>query len=170
MEEEWRTVVIDGEVYEGYEVSNFGRVRSLNYNGIGQTKILKQIKKKNGYLQIGLYKNGKQKLYLVHRLIAIVFIPNPNNLPQINHINEDKTDNRVENLEWCSSKYNANYGTRIERQAKTISKRVRCVETGEIFDSIMEVERKIGLPNSNVSRCCKGKRKTCGGYHWEYVD
>lgn len=107
--EEWKDV----PNYEGlYQVSNLGRIKSLrDKNGKAREKILKLKLSKFGYYQICLCKNGKQKWYFVHRLVALAFIPNPNNLPQINHIDENKTNNYVENLEWCTSKYNSNYGT-----------------------------------------------------------
>ena len=99
-----------------YEVSNMGRVRSLKY---GKKKILKPVMTKFGYLRVGLHKEGKQKLFFVHRLVTQAFIPNPEGLPQINHIDEDKTNNVVDNLEWCDHRYNMNYGTRIERSVQT---------------------------------------------------
>ena len=117
--------------YEGvYQVSNTGKVRSLNYRGTGKTKILKQSTSKHGYKKVVLYKNKKGKTYLVHRLIAQTFIPNPNNWPQVNHKDENKTNNVAWNLEWCTSKYNNNYGTcrerMIEKQKdKYVSKETR---------------------------------------------
>ena len=105
----------DIEGYENlYQVSNLGRVKSLNYNHTGKEKIMKA-KKDKGYLRVQLYKDGKPKFYSVHRLVATSFLPNPNNLSQVNHIDEDKSNNIVDNLEWCSAKYNSNYGTRIQR-------------------------------------------------------
>ena len=99
--------------FEGhYQVSNFGRVKSIKF---GKERILRPGKNKKGYLRVGISKNGESKTYSVHRLVAQAFIPNLNNLPQINHKNEDKTDNRVENLEFCDAKYNNTYGTRIQR-------------------------------------------------------
>lgn len=164
-EEQWRTCVYNGVTYDGYEVSNTGKVRSLNYKRTRKTKMLKQAEDKDGYLYVVFWKNGKQKVCKLHRLVACTFIPNPDNLPEVNHINEDKTDNIVENLEWCNRKYNVSYGTRTERT----SKRVRCVETGIIYGSIIEVERETGLDRSSICACCKGKRyKTVGGFHWEY--
>lgn len=97
------------------------------------------------------------------------FIENPNNLEQINHKNEIKTDNRVENLDYCDRKYNINYGTRNQRVAEKLSKQVLCVETGKIYTSTHQVERELGFNQSAISRCCSGKLKTCGGYTWKYV-
>ena len=124
MIEEWRPI----EGYEGlYEVSNLGRVRSLDmYVKVGygnyrlhKGKVLSPTKNKNGYLKVNLYCNGKQKTIDVHRLVTEAFLPNPDNLPQVNHKDENKTNNRVENLEWCDVKYNLSYGTARIRERDT---------------------------------------------------
>lgn len=124
MVEEWKTVVIDGEVFEDYEVSNTGKVRSFKH---GKIKEMKLCKDKNGYLRIGLRKKNKKKLYMVHRLVAFVFIENddPINKTQVNHIDENKQNNNIENLEWCSPKYNVNYGTCQERRSKKVSETMK---------------------------------------------
>lgn len=107
MEEIWRPI----EGYEGlYEVSSYGRIRSLM-----KSIILRPKKEPSGYLRCNLYLNKNMKTVSIHRLVAQAFIPNPDNLPQVNHMDEDKTNNRVDNLEWCDSKYNNDYGTRKER-------------------------------------------------------
>ena len=124
MEEIWKDIV----GYEGlYQVSNFGRVKSLaKYkNGNGGSKfwrkerILKPANTGRGYLMVVLIKEKKRTTYILHRLVAQAFIPNPNNLPQINHKDENKTNNVVSNLEWCDNKYNSNYGTRNVRIIQT---------------------------------------------------
>lgn len=163
--EEWRTVVIDGEVWDNYEVSNLGRVRSLNFKRTGKIKELKMCKTK-GYMQVQLHKNGKYKTCYIHRLVASAFIPNPENKLTVNHINEITYDNRVENLEWATMDEQVKHGTRTERT----SKKVRCIETEEVFKSLHDVERKTGLIRGYVRECCKDGAKTCGGYHWEYVN
>ena len=119
-EEIWKPVV----GYEGlYEVSSYGRVRSLDRydsrNHFCKGKILKLQTAGRGYLSVELSSNGKTKKFLVHRLVAEAFITNPDNLPEVNHINEDKTNNRVDNLEFCNHKYNVNYGTRTDRMRDT---------------------------------------------------
>ena len=124
LNEEWRDI----KGYEGYyQVSNYGRVRSLDRvidNRIikGKLKCIKY--SKLGYCIVSLYKNGTPKFYLIHRLVAEAFIPNINNFPQINHKNEIKADNRVENLEWCDSSYNINYGKRNKIVTEKKSKKV----------------------------------------------
>ena len=164
MNEEWRDI----KGYEGlYQVSNLGRVRSLNYNKTRQIKELSYAKRR-GYLGVTLYKNGKPKTFTVHRLVARMFIPNPNNYPQVNHKDENKSNNDVKNLEWCTNEYNHNYGTRNERVGKSLSKKVICITTGEIFNSMREACRKYNISSGSMTECCQGKRKTAGGYKWEY--
>ena len=172
--EEWRTAVYDGEVYEGlYKVSNLGRILSLNYRNTGKAELRTPVEMSNGYLQIGLSKNGECKKCYVHRLVAQTFIPNPDNLPEINHIDEDKTNNRVDNIEWKSHKDNINHGTRTERVAKARSKRVIQLSlSGEFireWTSTMECERN-GFNHSAVGKCCNGNRKTHKGFRFMYAE
>ena len=166
MNEEWRD--IGG--YEGlYQVSNLGRVRSLNCRGHkGCIGILTPRLDGKGYEMVALYKEGKARNTKVHRLVAQAFIPNPNNYPQVNHKDEDKTNYNVDNLEWCTNEYNHNYGTRNERVAKSLSKKVICITTGEIFNSMREACRKYDINTGRMTECCQGKRKTAGGYKWKY--
>ena len=168
----------DIEGSEGlYQVSNLGKVKSLNYRRSGKEKLLKPNIRKDGYLQVSLCKNKKVKKILIHRLVAMVFIPNndPINKTEVNHISEIKSDNSVWNLEWVTPKQNANHGTRTERIAKATrndknrSKKVLCVELNKIFPSINEAGRQRGLNGGNISLCCNGKLKIAYGYHWEYV-
>ena len=162
----------DIEGYEGkYQVSNLGRVKSIRY---GKEKILSPSISNQGYIQVNLCKNGKQKWCLIHRLVALAFIPNPNNLPQINHRDEDKTNNKVENLEWCDHKYNNNYGTRIQRVVEKTSKPVlQFTKLGEFIQkwkSLTDVHINLGYSQGNISQCCNEKRKSAYGFIWKYKD
>lgn len=167
--------------YEGlYEVSNLGNVKSVCKNGkgigIGKSRkevILKPIMNK-GYLRVNLSKNGVIKHFSIHRLVAEAFLPNPNNYPEVNHKDENKTNNTIDNLEWCDSKYNNNYGTRNERINKTRSKSVRqYFLNGTLFatyKSIGEACRSTNINTGNISACCNKKQKTAGGFIWKFVD
>ena len=161
----WRDI----EGFDGYQISNEGRVRSFKR---GKEKILKaQINK--GYLQLELRKNGVRKKEFIHRLVAQAFIPNPQNLPEVNHKDENKTNNCVENLEWCDRKYNVNYGTGVQRRAKKQSKCVDQIDavTGEIvhkWKSTLECGKN-GYNYKDISHCCLGLRKTHKGYIWKYA-
>ena len=179
MEKEiWRPV----KDYENdYEVSNFGRVKSVKFN---RNKIMKCKKTPLGYFVIGLRKNGGKKFYFVHRLVAYAFIPNPNNLPFINHKNEDKTDNRVENLEWCDATYNNNYGNRI----KTATDKTRGRHNTKnsipvcqydlnnnlitVWPSAAEIKRQLGYDATSIARCCKKRPRyiTAYGCIWRYKE
>lgn len=157
--------------YEGlYQVSNWGRVKSLWFR---KEKILIAVGDTKGYLKVCLCKNGKKKTFKVHRLVAEAFIPNPENFPYINHKDEVKTNNRVDNLEWCTSEYNNNYGTRIERDAKTKSKTVlQFSKTGDFireWSSTAECGRN-GFSQGNVAACCCEKRKSHKGFIWKYKE
>lgn len=111
----------DIQGYENkYQVSNQGRVRALHYRGTNNIKLV-YIKRRKGYCQVSLWKNSSRKMFLVHRLVAQAFIPNPKNLPQVNHKDENKCNNCVNNLEWCDQAYNNKYGTRLDRVKKTLN-------------------------------------------------
>lgn len=187
MKEVWKPI----ENYEGlYEVSNIGNVRSLprvvrgNY-GSTQPKrgrMLKHSIDKDGYHQVVLSKDAKTKHYRVHRLVAMAFIPNPNNHPQINHINEKVDDNRVENLEWVTCTQNINHGSRTKRMSKTrkgsgvLGKPVLQIDTntGEIlgeYKSCEDAARQLKGESANgsmINHCCRKKAKTAYGYKWQY--
>ena len=158
--------------YEGqYEVSDKGRVRSLKY---GKERMLKLIRTPQGYLLVSLCKNGEHKMYYVHRLVSQAFIPNQNNLPEVNHKDEDKENNSVHNLEWCTDKYNTNYGTRNQRVSDKLSKPVLQYEKSGAFvrewKSTQDVQRNLNYGQCNISRCCNGILKTAYGYIWKYKD
>ena len=180
----------DIENYEGkYQVSNLGRVRSLerdvfNYRGTlmhhMEEKILVQRIGKRGYAYVNLYLNGKAKTIKTHRLVAMAFLPNPENKPMVNHKDEVKTNNVVDNLEWCDNKYNANYGTRNERIIQNRrsyklgnapkAKPVFCEELNKTFDCAKRAEQELGIWGTSIIKVCKGKAKTTGGFHWKYAN
>lgn len=158
------------EGYEGiYQVSNYGNVKSLGNDKTRKEKVLKPQKHNYGYLMVSLNKQGKHKLHFVHRLVAEAFIDNPNNYEEVNHKDEDKTNNSVINLEWCTRLYNHNYGTINQRIAESRSKPVICLETGKIYPSLKEVQRQLGFSQGNISNVCNGKQQTAYGFHWKYV-
>ena len=160
----------DIEGFEGlYQVSNLGKVKSLNYNHTKKEKILKHGSDRVGYLRVNLCKEGKRKTYQVHRLVAQAFIPNLENKPQVNHKDEDKTNNKVENLEWMTRRENINYGTRNERCSKPIyGINIRTNEKIE-FPSTMEAQRN-GFDQSHIVDCLKGRNKSHKGYKWFYKE
>ena len=167
MEEIWKDI----KGYEGlYQVSNYGNVKSLNYRNTGKEKLLKSVQYNTGYLCVGLY-NKPNKLYLIHRLVAEAFIPNPDNLPCVNHKDEDKTNNHVNNLEWCTQLYNINYGSRNERMRESLSKKVYQYTLDSKFikewKSTNECGRN-GYNQGHIASCCRGKRKTHKGFKWSY--
>lgn len=150
--------------YEGkYAITSCGKVWSYR-----SKKFLKSCKDRSGYLAVTLCKDGTRKNYNIHRLVADAYLPNPNNLPQVNHKDENKTHNYINNLEWCDSTYNVNYGTRNKRVSRARSKTVICVETNIVYYSPVEVEQTLGIGASSIRKCCRGKLHTAGGYHWRY--
>ena len=165
----------DIEGFEGkYQISSMGRVKSLNFKLTGKEQIMSLKVNKYGYKQILLYKDKKYKTFLIHRLVAQAFIPNPENKPEIDHINTNKTDNRVENLDWCTAEYNHNYGTRNDRIAKALSKPVlQFSKTDEFikkWNSIMDIKRELNISHQNISKCCLGKIKTAYKFKWGYEE
>ena len=185
----WRTPIVNGEPYEGFEVSNLGRIKSLNYRNTGKAELLNPGDNGYGYLQVALSKNKKTKWCKVHRIVAETFLPNPENKPQVNHKDEDKTNNFVflnedgsvdkekSNLEWKSPKDNCNHGTRNERIAKANTNGIRSKKvlqlslSGELireWESTMECGRN-GFSQSAVCLCCNGKKPQYKGFKWCYA-
>ncbi len=168
--EEWRDIA----GYEGkYQVSSLGNVRAMNYHREGRCQVLKPAMDKYGYLKLLLCKNGKHKNHSVHRLVAEAFITNAEGLEQVNHKDECKTNNCVDNLEWCSCEYNHSYGTRTARQAAAQSKPVQQFSLDgtlvAVWVSTHEAERVTGIYHSAICSCCNGERHTAGGYKWQYA-
>lgn len=156
----WKTI----KLYPDYEVSDTGLVKNKLTN-----KILKGYIR-NGYRFVHI-KNGKE--LRIHRLVAIEFIPNPKNLCCVNHIDENKENNNIENLEWCNHQYNNTFGTRVEKQAKAMQKKVSKYSLDNIFIEEYESVNEAGLKNNirpcNISNCLKGRQKTAGKHIWKYV-
>ena len=157
--EQWKNI----DNYD-YEVSTKGRVRNLRTG-----RIMKGIPTRGGYLQIGLFKNGERKRFYIHRLVLETFNPTDDETLEVNHINENVQNNRLENLEWTTHKKNMNHGTRTERSSKNRGKRIKCIETEQIFDSINECSRITGIQVGNLWKQLNGKIKSCKGLHFEYV-
>ena len=178
MAEIWKDI----KGYEGqYQVSNFGNIRSLdrlvyqqgrmqNYQGGSMNSFLNN----SGYYTIRLSKDNHKKDFLVHRLVAEAFLPNPYNLPCINHKDEDPLNNHVDNLEWCTREYNTNYGTATLRRALKMGHRLAQYDKNGNFItsyySIREAERKTGIKWQSIGSCINGNGYTAGGFRWTIVD
>lgn len=167
MEEVFRDI----KGYEGlYQISNLGKVRSLNYRRTNTTQILRQGKQKAGYLFVLLCNSKGHKTNRIHRLVADAFIPNTNNYPCVNHKDENKENNNIDNLEWCDIKYNNSYGSKLDKKRK----KVICITTGKEFNSIKKASEFYNIDNSTIVKVCKGKRKYGGMFknielEWKYV-
>lgn len=160
--------------YEGiYEISNFGRVKR-------EKKILKSSKNSMGYYLVSLSKNGKSKTYSIHRLVAETFIPNPSNFSCVNHKDENKENNKLDNLEWCTYQYNTTYRNAIKKRLKTFEKNSKLSIPIIQYDkeenlikewkSIRCVEKKLKIDSGSITKVCKGKRLSAGGYVWKYLN
>lgn len=165
MQEVWKDI----EGYEGYyQVSNLGKVRNIKFQ-----RELKACFDSYGYLIVVLSKYGKHRTRTVHRLVAETFIPNTSKLPSVNHKDENKQNNNVDNLEWCDTKYNCNYGTRNKQISKRVSKKVMqlSIDGKKIkkWNSITEAGNHLGCHISQISACCHGRIKTAYGYRWKFV-
>lgn len=176
MKEIWKHII----GFEGiYQISNIGRVKSLERK-VGHRLLKEKIlsptinNTKDGYLQINLSINKKRYPKLIHRLVAEAFIENPNNLPCINHKDENKINNNVDNLEWCDYKYNANYGTALIRSIQKKSRKIGQYSIdGELiaeFNSARDAERKTKFKQVLISKCCKGTIKHAYNFIWKYIE
>ena len=156
-------VKIDG--FEKYEVSNLGKVRNIKSG-----RILKPYLTKKGYLMHLLYENNKQNHLLLHRIIATAFIDNPEEKPQVNHIDENKLNNDLSNLEWCTVRENNIHGTRTKRVAEKCSKKVIQLDLNDNvlneFESMTQAEQETGVSRRSIGRCCNGKLKSSRGFKW----
>lgn len=166
MKEIWKDI----EGYEGiYQVSNLGRVKRVTTG-----RILKGGKNKGGYLGVSLSKNSVISQQRIHRLVAETFIPNQENKPEVNHIDENKTNNKVSNLEWMTAKENSNHGTRNKRVSKIKSIQIIAtnLKTGESqeFNSSNECAAQLCLEGSNIAAVLKGRRNHTGGYTFKYKE
>lgn len=173
MKEKWKDI----KGYEGlYQISSLGRVKSLARSTKNQycksNYIMKSEVQKSGYKKIGLYKNRKQTYFSIHRLVAEAFIPNPNNYPCVNHKDENKNNNNVINLEWCTYEYNNCYGTRLLRLSNSRKKKVAQYDKKnnllKIWESEEEAIKTLGISN-HIYDVCNNLRKTCGGYKWKFL-
>ena len=200
------------EGYDNYQISNYGNVKNITTGKLLKTRV----NNSTGYVIVDIRSYGQRKTFSIHRLVAMAFIPNEDGFPQVNHKDENKQNNHVDNLEWCTSKYNVNYGSHNERMRETKRlnsraytdkerkrmservggvnhwnygntwseeiktanmmsqpnrKRVRCVETGEIFESIRAAARACNVSKSQINDAIthRNRVQTCCGYHWEVV-
>ena len=190
MVEEWRDIgEIKGIDYTGlYQCSNYGEVKSMNYNHTGKEKILTPISNSRGYLSVGLSKNGKCTLERINRIVGLTFIPIPEHLKhlpldklEVDHIDCNKANNRLENLRWADRSGNERNPITIKRISQSLVNNPKLSQpvvqidknTNEVikeWPSMAEAERQLGIRQANISACCRGvnRAKSAGGYKWQY--
>lgn len=162
MEEIWKPIAL--EVFRTrYEVSNLGRVKSIGGYNTCKRGVLTPMIDKSGYEHVRLFNNGITKDVSVHRLVALTFLPNPDNLGYVNHKDENPRNNRADNLEWCTNSYNLIYSVGVV--VEQYSKEGHLIK---VFNSIADASRELNIPTTNISKCCKGLRKSAGNFIWKY--
>lgn len=162
MEEIWKPVAVKG--FESkYEVSNLGRVKSIGTYNTCKKGILTPMIDPSGYEHVMLFNNGIRKDVSVHRLVALTFIPNSSGLRYVNHKDENIRNNNVENLEWCTNAYNLAYSV-----GKTVEQYSKEGELIRVFNTIADASKELNIPTTNISKCCKGLRKSAGNFVWKY--
>lgn len=162
MGETWRDV----PGYEGlYQVSDQGRVKNARSGHIRKPR-----EKWDGYLQVNLSRNNRAQSMAVHRLVALAFLPNPESKPQINHINGKKTDNRAENLEWCTGSENQRHRFDVLKKRAGNKKPIVCTDTGRIYPSAKAAAEELGVQRSAISCCCNGSRSHTKNYHFKFLE
>lgn len=162
-EEIWKPVPIDA-FKNLYQISNLGRVKNVGTYNTCKKGIMNPMVDSDGYLHVRLYNNRVSKDVSIHRLVALAFISNPNNYKYVNHKDENIKNNIVSNLEWCTNSYNLIYS--IGKKVAQYSKKGEFIK---IFNCIADASRELSVPTTNISKCCKGKRKSAGKYIWNYV-
>ena len=169
MKEVWKDI----PEYEGlYQVSSMGNIKSFSKKKNGKNLIPQ--KNKKGYYQILLYKNKKPYTKKIHRIVAKAFIPNPDNLPQVNHIDGNKINNCMNNLEWCTNSENQIHAYKNGLEKPRFQRRIKQYDINgnyiKTFEYIRNAQKELNIDGSSISKCCKGKRKSAGGYIWKYVN
>lgn len=175
-DEQWKDI----PGYEGlYQASNYGQIRSLDniqhvmFRGksvikLKHGKIIKQGKHRGGYVLVWLSKNGSVRAHTVHRLVAETFLPNPDELPEINHIDGNKKNNAITNLEWVSRSENLNHAYKCLGRKNGLERKIVCVETGVAFKSIQQAAEEYGITGGAIQHALCGRNKTAKGLHWQY--